>query len=78
MLFGQIEQMIVLHTAAAPYIGSLFITRAVAVTFKNGKSQLLGIDAQPFGTGQEFPAPGNHFLLEIVAQAPVAEHFKEG
>ena len=27
---------------------------------------------------QELPAPRNHFLLEIVAQRPVAQHFKEG
>ena len=51
---------------------------AILVTGKNGEGQAVLVQAQVLGAGQELPAPGNGFLLEIIAQAPVAQHFKEG
>ena len=41
----------------------------------NGDPKLIRRQFQLFG--QKFPSPGNGFLLEIVAEREVAEHFKE-
>ena len=70
--------MVVLHAAGAPQVGGFLVAGAVAVALEHGEGQLILVDAQPLFAGQEFPAPGNHFLLEVIAQAPVAQHFKEG
>ncbi len=78
MFLGQVEQMVFLHAAGTPEAGGFFIPGAVGVAFKHGEGQLVGVNAQPFLAGEEFPAPRNHFLLEIIAQAPVTQHFKEG
>ena len=77
MLLGQIEQVIVLYAALAPQVSRFLITRAILIALKHGEGQLVRVDAQPFGAGQKFPAPGDHLILEIIAQAPVAQHFKE-
>ena len=45
---------------------------------KDGERQLGGVQTEVLLARQELPAPRNHFLLEIVAQRPVAQHFKEG
>ena len=75
---GQIEQVVVLDAAGAPEVGGLFVPGAVLVALKDGEGQLVLGQAQIFFAGQEFPAPGDHFLFEIIAQGPVAQHFKEG
>ena len=42
----------------------------------DGDKQLFGRDLKVFG--QEFPRPGDDLLLEIILEAEVAQHFKEG
>ncbi len=42
----------------------------------NGHIEAGGIEHQDFC--QEFPSPGDSFLLEIVAKREVPQHFKEG
>ena len=36
------------------------------------------VDAHPLGRGEEFPAPSNGLVLEIVAEGEVAQHLKIG
>ena len=43
----------------------------------DGRVQPVRINADPFRTGQELPAPGNRFLFEVIAKGEVAQHFKE-
>ena len=42
----------------------------------NGRVQSVGVYADPLGTGEELPAVCNSFLLEIIAEGEVSEHFK--
>ena len=42
----------------------------------DGDQQAFRVQAPDLG--QQFPRPGNGFLLEIIAEGPVAQHFKEG
>ena len=45
------------------------------VVLIDGDVQLIGGDLQLFG--QEFPGPGNDFLLKVILEAEVAQHLKE-
>ena len=42
----------------------------------DGRIETVGIDADPVGRGQELPAPCDGFMLEVIAEGEVAEHFK--
>ena len=77
MLLGQIENMILRHAHGTPDVMALRIPRAVLIAFEHGKGQPILIQSQIFRAGEEFPGPGNSFLLKIIAQGPVAQHFKE-
>ena len=46
------------------------------VTLEDRHPDQLGIEAEALGG--ELPAPGDRLLLEVVAEAPVAEHLEEG
>jgi hypothetical protein len=37
-----------------------------------------GIDPEPPGRREEFPAHGDRLFLEVISQRPVAEHLEEG
>ena len=50
----------------------------LVVVHINRRIQSVRIKADPFRRGQEFPAPGNRFVLEIIAERKVAQHFKIG
>ena len=78
VLLGQVEDVVVLDAHLAPEIGGLLVARAVLVAGEHGEGEAVLVDAQPFGAGQKLPAPGNGFLLEVIAQRPVAQHLKEG
>ena len=78
VLLGQVEDALGRHAAAAPQVVALGVPRGMLVPFEHAEGQAVGVDAQPLGRGEELPAPGNHFLFEIVPQAPVAQHLKEG
>ena len=53
--------------------GSSFV-----VVHIDGGIQPVRIQSHPFRGGQEFPAPGDGFLLEVVAEGEVAQHLEEG
>ena len=78
VLLGQVEQVLVLHALRTPQVRRLLVAGAVGVALKHGEGQLVGVQAQPVLAGQEFPAPRDHLLLEVVAQGPVAQHLEEG
>ena len=61
-----------------PVAGGLVVTRDVVLALEHGERQLVLVKAQVLRAGQELPGPGDHVLLEIIAQRPVAQHFKEG
>ena len=54
------------------------IARELAFAREAGEIELVLIDAEPFLAGQEFPAPFDRLVLEIIAEGPVAEHLEEG
>ena len=60
VLLGQIEDMIVLYAAAAPQVSALPRRAGQSSSPSNTvKARLVRVDAQPFGAGEKFPAPGN-------------------
>ena len=64
------------NTLFLPVSNRLIITRNITLALKNRHRKLRRIKAKMLR--QELKAPSNRFLLKIVAQRPVAEHFKEG
>ena len=78
VFLGQEEDVIIRHAAPAPQLGAFLVAGAVRITREHREGQTVLGQAQVFRAGEEFPAPGNHLLLEIVAQRPVAQHLKEG
>src|SRR5436190_809730 len=66
------------HTEFAPNLCRLVIARdtQLLVAFKAGNPEFFFWQFYRFS--QKFPKPGQLFFLEIITQAPVAEHFKEG
>ena len=61
-----------------PHLISFSIKGRIFVAGKNGKGQIFQRNIEIFGTGQKIKAHINGFFFEIVAQTPVAEHFKKG
>ena len=43
----------------------------------DGRIQAVRVNANPLRAGQEFPAPGNGFLLEVIAKREIAQHLEE-
>jgi len=41
-------------------------------------AQLIRIDGQPILRSQEFPRPTDRFLLEVIAEREIPQHFKKG
>ncbi len=46
------------------------------LAFEDGRVQAGLVEAPDFG--EQLPGPGDRFLLEVVAERPVAEHLEEG
>ena len=60
-------------------VGSSFIVAAQAffgAAFEDGSVEVFGVDFQH--VHQVFPGPGDGFLLEVVAERPVAQHLEHG
>ena len=70
--------MILGHAHGTPDVGRLVVTGAVLIAGEDGEGQLVLVQAQVIRAGQEFPGPGDGFLLEVIPQGPVAQHFEEG
>ena len=50
--------------------------KSLIVINVDGGIETVGIDADPVGRSQELPAPCDGFMLEVIAEREVAEHFK--
>ena len=60
-------------------VGSGLVVAAQAffgAAFEDGSVEIFGIDFQH--VHQVFPGPGDGFLLEVVAERPVAQHLEHG
>ena len=66
------------HSNFFPIRSRFFVTGSIFVSGKNGNGKQLGVKSQPVLGGQKLIAEGNGFLLEIVSQGPVSQHFKAG
>ena len=62
------------NSAFVPDLGALFITRDSRLALEDGDGKLLRIDSQLLC--QEFITPGNHLLLEVITERPVAQHLE--
>ncbi len=54
------------------------VARDFAHAFENRRVELLGIDTEPVFRRDEFPGVCDGVLLEVVAEAEVAEHLEKG
>ena len=77
VLFFQIKDVAGVHAHLHPAVMGFGIPGRVVIPGKAGEIKLALIDAKPFFIGEELPAPGDGFLLEIIPQRPIAQHFKE-
>jgi len=77
VLFGQVENALGGHAAAAPQRRALLIAGAIRIAREHGKREALLGQAKVFGAGQKLPAPRDHLFFEVVAQRPVAQHLKK-
>ena len=66
------------HTDRAPDLDRLGVgTQAeLLVPLEDGHPDQLRVEAEALG--RELPAPGDRLLLEVVPEAPIAEHLEEG
>src|SRR5260370_35008776 len=48
------------------------------VAFENGGIELRLFNAEPIGRGDQLPRVSDGFLLEVVAEAEIAQHLEEG
>ena len=78
VLLGQVHDVGGVHAHLHPPVVGDRVPGRVRVAFEAGEGEFILGDAQPLLVGQELPAPGDGFLLEVVAQRPVAQHLKEG
>ena len=62
----------------APHLERFSIKRSVFIAGKNSERQIFQRNIQIIFTGKKFKTHINGFFFEIVAQTPVAEHFKKG
>ena len=60
----------------APDGEGLVICGGRLVAREDGRIEAIRLKADPLGAGQEFPCPGNGFLLEVIAEGEVAQHLK--
>ena len=66
------------HADALPDLDRLLVgaEAELLVAAEDGRPDLLRVHAE--ARGRQLPAPGDRLRLEVVAEAPVAEHLEEG
>jgi hypothetical protein len=77
VLCAKIEYMAGVYAHFNPTVVGLGIARSVLVALKAGEIQSVLVYAKPLFARKQFVAPLDGFMLKVVAEAPVAEHFKE-
>ena len=78
VFLGQFGNAFFADAVLAPFVEGFFVKGRIFVTGKDGECQTVQRDVQPAFVGQEVKAVPDGFHLEVVAQRPVAQHFKEG
>ena len=77
ILFSEAEDAVFGNAdIVAPDGKSLVIGRRCLISGEDGRIEPVGLESDPLGARQKFPRPGNGFLLKIVAEREVAQHFK--
>ena len=78
VLAAEADDALVGDADAAPDLDRLLVgaEAELLVAAEDGDPDPLRVDAEALG--RELPAPGDRLLLEVVAEAPVAEHLEEG
>ncbi len=64
------------HRVIADHILSP-VAKSLVIVFVNGHIQTLWLEGQILARGQEFPAPHNRFLFEIIPKTKVPQHLKQ-
>ena len=73
---GEVEDMLRQDTDFLQQAGGFLVAGRGVVSLKNGGADFPAVQAE--NLGQQIIAPAGLFLLEIIAQGPVAHHFEEG
>ena len=78
VLAAEADDPLVGHADPAPDLDRLLVgaEAELLVAAEDGHPDPLRVHAEALG--RELPAPGDRLLLEVVAEAPVAEHLEEG
>ncbi len=78
VLAAEADDALVGHADPAPDLDRLLVgpEPELLVAAEDGDPDPLRVHAEALG--RELPAPGDRLLLEVVAEAPVAEHLEEG
>ena len=73
---GQVEDVLRQDADFLQQVRGFIIPGSGVIAFKNGGADFLAVQAKDLG--QQVVTPLGFFLLEIIAQGPVAHHLKEG
>ena len=78
VFLGQFCDTFFADAVLAPFVEGFFVEGSIFITGKDSECQTVQRDVQPAFVGQEVEAVADGFHFEVVAQRPVAQHFKEG
>src|SRR5205085_92557 len=56
---------------------SFVVAVEAAFAVEDGGVELVLVDAEPIGRGDQLPGVGNGVLLEVIAEAEIAEHLEK-
>ncbi len=78
VLQAEFKDALLGHALVFPAAVRFFVARDRAFTLEDGDVELRLVDAVPLLRRNQFPPVGDGVLLEVVAEAEVAEHLEEG
>ncbi len=61
-----------------PVLVGLIVARNAFFALEDGGVELVFVDAEPLGRGDQLPGVGDGVFLEVVAEAEIAQHLEEG
>ena len=60
-----------------PEVVGLVVARDALLALEDGDVELVLVEAEPLGRGHQLPGVGDGVLLEVVAEAEIAQHLEE-
>ena len=72
----QIGNSALRHSVFFPIRRGILVARRISVACKDRNRKHTRVKSEPFGSRQKFITKCNRFLFKIIAERPVAEHFK--